>query len=162
MGIKDLFKREDTLTTELSMLPRETKQRILDNVNRRRGEIIQEKILENQLKAFKSEKENNKKTFGQFREGMQRRREELREKGILQPIIRVNKENFRSPMEEASRRARAAEIQRLEDQRNKLKSGSTLESNNMIKMNKLKLKIPKSDSPFSTRRKSNYLKDGII
>jgi len=65
-------------------------------------------------------------------------------------------------MEEASKRARADEIKRLEDQRNKMKSGSLLESNNRIKMKELKLKIPKSESPFTTKRKSNYIKDGII
>ncbi len=156
-----MFKGRDTLTKELSMLPRETKKRILDNVNRRRNEIIEEKLFEQQSKSFNIDN-NKEKRSTKFKEGMMRRREELKEKGIIQPVIRYNKENFRSPMEEASKRARAAEIKGYEDQRNKLKSGSMLESNQIIKMNELKLKIPKSDKPFTTKRKSNYLKDGII
>lgn len=161
MGMKDLFKGRDTLTTELSMLPRETKRRILDNVNRRRAQIVEEKLLERQMGSFGQEKEKGR-NWGKFKEGMQNRRKELTEKGILKPLVRVNRENFRSPMEEASKKARAAEIKRLEDQRNKMKSGSLMDKVSTIKIKELKLKIPKSDSPFSVRRKSDYIKDGII
>lgn len=166
MDINNIFGKKDTLTEELRMLPRETKKRILENVNRRRNAIIEEKLLEKQLKGYDKPSKKDKRTFGQFKEGMQNRRKELQDKGIIQPLIRYNKENFTSPMEEASKRARAAEIKRLEDQRNKLKSGSLLESNSRIKLKDLKLKIPESDSPFSIKKKLNkktdYLKDGII
>ena len=74
MGLKEIFKKRDTLTDELKMLPRETKRRILDNVNRRRNEIIEERLLEKQLKSFKSKKEKTKRTFKQFKEVMQSRR----------------------------------------------------------------------------------------
>jgi len=157
-----MFNKRESLTEELKMLPRETKKRILDNVNRRRNEIMEERLLEKQLKEFKSGKDKDKRTWGHFKEGMQNRRKELTDKGILQPIVRVNRENFRSPMEEASKRARASEIKRIEDQRNKMKSGSLLEGETRVKIKDLKLKIPKSDSPFTAKRKSDYLKDGII
>ncbi len=161
MGIKNMFKRRESLTDELKMLPRETKRRILENVNNRRRQIIEEQLLENQMKAFQPQKEKGGK-LNKFREGMQNRRKELQDKGMIPPIVRVNRENFRSPMEEASKRARAAEIKAIEDQRNRMKSGSMLESGNRIQLKELKLKIPKSESPFTTKRKSNYLKDGII
>ena len=65
-------------------------------------------------------------------------------------------------MEEMSKKARREEIKRLEDQRNKLKAGHKLATSSKIKIKELKLKIPKSDSPFTERRKSNYIKDGIL
>ena len=161
MGMKDLFKKKDSLTQELSMLPRDTKKRILENVSRRRSEIIQERLLESQMNSFGPEKDSKKRSWGQVREGMQKRRKELTDKGILKPLVRVNRENFKSPMEEASKRARAKEIKGIENQRNRMKSGSLLESNMGMKMNDIKLKIPEGDSLLK-KRKPNSLRDGII
>lgn len=161
MGIKDMFKKRESLTNELRMLPRDTKRRILDNVNRRRSEIIEEKLLESQLRSFQPQAEKGGR-MKKFSEGMRARRKELQDNGMIQPIIRVNRENFRSPMEEASKRARAAEIKALEDQRNRMKAGSMLESGNRIQLKELKLKIPRSDSQLLKRRKTNSFRDGII
>ena len=160
MGLKDMFKKRDTLTDELRMLPRDTKKRILENVNRRRSEIIEERLLESQLKSLNSNKET-KKTFGQFREGMRRRREKLKEKGILKGPVRYKRENFRSPMEEMSIKSRQNEIKRLEDQRNKLKSGHKLSGDFKLKIKDVKLKVPKGKGILSRKVKGG-LGDGII
>lgn len=156
-----MFKKRDTLTDELRMLPRDTKKRILENVNRRRSEIIQERLLENQMKMLNSNKESSK-TPGQFREGMKNRREELKEKGILKPLVRYDRKNFRSPMEEMSIKSRQDEIKRIEDQRNKLKSGHKLDGRFKLKMKDVKLKVPKGKGILSRKKVKGGLRDGII
>lgn len=55
-------------------------------------------------------------------------------------MVRYNKPNFRSPLEDASKRARKAEIERLEEQRDRLKAGFALESDTVIRMRNLELK----------------------
>jgi len=159
MGLKNLFsKREDSLTKELSLLPRDTKRRILENVTKRRNEILEEKILEKQLKEYNHNTEQQtKRTWSNMKEGMKNRRKELREQGILKPVIRYNKENFESPIEKVSKINRANEIKRLEEQRNKLKSGYSSGLNQPIKLKELKLKVPESDSLlFKKKRKNQY------
>lgn len=137
-----MFKKEDNLTKELKMLPRETKKRILENVVRRKNEILEERLLEKELSNYnKSESKPSK--WSSFRSGMQKRREELTAKGIIKPPIRYNKQNFRSALEEMSIKSRADEIKRLENQRTKLKSGISFNSEK-IKLNDLKLKVPTS------------------
>jgi len=143
MGIKDFFKKkDDDLSEELRLLPRDTRKRILENVNRRRNEILEERILEKQLKYYGKEEsvEAKQGKWAKLREGMRKRREELKKQGILKPLIRYDKKNFQSPLEEMSRKARAEEIKRLEDQRNKLKAGNKLSISNGVSDN-LKLKI---------------------
>ena len=115
--------------------------------------IIEKKILETHLKEISQPKEK-KRTFGKIKEGMQKRRKELIEQGIIQPPIKYNKENYRSPLEEMSRKARKDEIQRLEDQRNKLKSGCQLGDDMKIKIKDLKLRMP--EDKFK-RKKSGFI-----
>ena len=142
------------------MLPSGTRKRLLSNVSKRKLEIMEERVLESQLKNLKEDK-TQKATWSQLRQGMQKRREELKEKGIIQPPIRYNKQNFQSPLEEMSRKARADEIKRLEDQRNKLKSGHKLGNNQSMKLKPLKLKAPKVN--LLNDKKTRRLKEsGII
>ncbi len=155
-----MFKVRESLTDELRMLPRDTKKRILENVKRRRNEIIEEKLLEQQLKEINKAGSSEPKKWSMVREGMQRRREELRKQGILKPLIRYDKKNFRSPLEEMSQKARADEIKRLEDQRNKLKAGYGIGMKPGMKLKTLKLKIPKSSGMLI--KKKGGLGDGII
>jgi hypothetical protein len=149
MGIKDLFKKEEAIVRELRMLPRVTKKRILENVTRRRNQIIEEELLKRQLKGLQPEEKPKKERLKKFRQGLAARREDLREQGIIQPVVRYNKENFQSPLEVASKKARINEIKRLEEQRNKLKSG--FKKNETFKIKKSKLKTPR-----------DRLKDGIL
>lgn len=131
------------------MLPRDTRKRILENVNKRRNEILEEKILEKQLKEYgKGSVEAKQGKWKLMKEGMQKRREELTKQGILKPLVRYDKKTFKSPLQEMSEKSRAAEIKRIDDQRNKLKSGSSLGLGNgisdgtKIKIKELKLKSP--------------------
>ncbi len=145
MEIKNIFKKENNLFKELNMLPRETKNRILKNVNDRKAEIIESKLLSQQLKQFETNtNKENSRSWGKFKSGMQNRREELKRKGILKPVIRYNKENFQSALEIASKIARQREIYRLENQRSKLKLGYIEKPK--IKLKKLKLKAGKKIS----------------
>lgn len=154
MGIKDLFKREDNLSKELKMLPRETKKRILANVIRRKNEILEERLLEKQLKEHNKPEPKPSKWSG-VKEGMANRREELRRQGVLKPIIRYDKKNLQSPLEEMSRKSRANMIKGLEDQRNRLKSGCTLDCDKRPKIKDLRLKVPKSDGLLKKGKKKH-------
>lgn len=162
MGIKDAFKKEESISRELSLLPKDTKKRILENVKRRRNEILEEKILERQLKQVSySEKSEKKGKWNGVKQGMQARREELKRKGIIKPVIRYNKQNFESPIEKASKEARRNEIRRLEAQRNKLKSGYS-QASPINNISKLKLKVPKQSVEiikidFKSKKKKGWL-----
>jgi len=141
--MKNPFKKQDNLSKELSMLPRETKKRILENVTKRTNEILEERLIARQLKSYQNtEKQTSKRTWGSFKQGMQSRREELKKQGILKPLIRYDKKNFQSPLQEASKKARQIEIKRLEKQRIKLKRGYS--NKPTIKLKKLKLKAGKT------------------
>ncbi len=155
MGFADFLKKEDNLSKELEMLPSETRRKILERVNRRRYEIIEEKLLENQLKQYKEQQPEKASRWTTFREGMKNRREYLKEQGVIKPVIRYNKENFRSPLEEMSRKARADEIKRLENQRSSLKAGAKLDTSFFKKPKDLKLKAPKEPS-FKPKRKKKH------
>lgn len=143
MRVKNPFKKQrESLSTELSMLPRNTKKRILENVTKRRNEILEEQLLTQQLKGYgRNSVEARQGKWKNFKSGMQSRREELKKQGILKPLIRYDKKNFQSPIEKASIQARANEIKRLEAQRNKLKSGYIEKPK--LKLKKLKLKAGK-------------------
>ena len=156
-----MFNKRDSLIEELQMLPRDTKKRILENVNRRRSEIIEERLLESQLKDINKTNKRDKAP-SQFREGMRRRREELREQGILKSPIRYDKQNFRSPMEEMSIKSRENEIKRLADQRDKLKSGHKLSADFKLKIKDVKLKVPKGTGILSSEKIKKGLRNGII
>lgn len=158
MAMKDMFKRKDSLSEELRMLPRETKRRILENVSRRRSEIMQEKMLKNQMKGFGSEEKQSRPS--KFREGMMKRRQYMIDQGVIKPPIRYNRENFRSPMEEMSALSRKNEIKRIEDQRTKMKMGHRLGSATTLKIGEVKLKIPKSKSIL--HKKGRGMRDGIL
>lgn len=169
MVLKDVFKREDSLTKELKMLPRETRKRILENVSRRRNEILEEKLLEKQLKQYKDDSRPEKRRWSSMKEGMAKRREELRKEGILKPIVRYDKKNFKSSLQEMSEKSRQDEIKRIESQRARLKSGHSLggngisESGKKIKLKDLKLKAPQTTGfeGLKRKKKQNGLIDSI-
>lgn len=141
MGIRDFFKRDDPLSEELQKLPYGTRQKIIENVNNRKNQILEEKLLKKQLKQYENDKPSK---WGQVREGMRNRREELKEKGILKPPVRVNKENFKSPLEEMSRKSRQDEIKRMEKQRENLKSGAII-NKTVMKIKPTKIRMPKNN-----------------
>jgi len=157
MKIFNFFKQDNSLSKELDLLPRETKKRILENVIKRKNEILEEKLLEQQLKQLKTNNNTNSGSrWSNFKEGMKKRREELRKKGILKPIIRYNKDTFRSSLEEMSIKSRNNEIKRLEEQRLRLKNGHSLNFNKQFKApKKLKLKSPKINLINKKGKKKN-------
>jgi hypothetical protein len=64
-------------------------------------------------------------------------------------------------MEEMSIKSRQNEIKRIEDQRNKLKSGHKLNVDFKLKIKEVKLKVPKGKGKLSNKNKGG-LRDGII
>jgi hypothetical protein len=127
MDIKKFYKNnEDKALVEIiSKLPYNTRKRIEEEVREKEIEINTQREVNDYLKSVKN---NNKYDRVQnFKDGMKRRREDLKKRGIIQPIVRYNKELEKNTIEELSKKSKENFIKELEQKRFKQKEGCVLD-----------------------------------
>lgn len=132
MDINKIFtgKKSREIENIINKLPYDTKKRIQEEIIQKELEIN----LHNEINDYfnKSNKGNRASRFKQSRIS---RREELKRKGVIKPIIRYNKELVRTRAEELSAKSKADFIKELELRRMKQKEGCTLDKK-PFKLNK--------------------------
>jgi hypothetical protein len=126
MDIKNFSTNKDDRVLEeiIKKLPYNTRRRIEEEVKERELEINTQREVNDYLKGVKNNNRHDK--LQNFRDGMKRRREDLKRRGIIQPIVRYNKELEKNTIEELSKKSKENFIKELERKRFKLKEGCIL------------------------------------
>lgn len=126
MDIKNFSTNKDDRVLEeiIKKLPYNTRRRIEEEVKERELEINTQREVNDYLKGVKNNNRHDK--LQNFRDGMKRRREDLKRRGIIQPIVRYNKELEKNTIEELSKKSKENFIKELEQKRFKLKEGCIL------------------------------------
>lgn len=126
MDIKNFSKNNDDRVLEeiIKKLPYNTRRRIEEEVMEKELEINTQREVNDYLKGVKNNNRHDK--LQNFRDGMKRRREDLKRRGIIQPIVRYNKELEKNTIEELSKKSKENFIKELEQKRFKQKEGCIL------------------------------------
>lgn len=126
MDIKNFSTNKDDRVLEeiIKKLPYNTRRRIEEEVKERELEINTQREVNDYLKNIKSNNRHDR--VQNFKDGMKRRREDLKRRGVIQPIVRYNKELEKNTIEELSKRSKENFIKELEQKRFKLKEGCVL------------------------------------